>query len=113
LIVLTAAASEPRRSGGAVIGEYKEGRSRISLQAFSGRPARVVLELVPETSNGSVPPQFGGAGSRRSNEFSACRRWEQRDTGPRTPLHENEERPRARYDKKERSKCSQVEVDSC
>jgi hypothetical protein len=97
---LVAAASESRRSGGAIAGDYEEGRNRRSQQAFSGRPARMVLERVPEASNGPVPPQHGGTGSQRSNEFSACQSWEQRDTGPRTPLQVNEGRPRARYDQK-------------
>jgi hypothetical protein len=111
--IALAAASESRRSGGAIAGDYEEGRNRRSQQAFSGRPARMVLERAPVASNGPVPPQHGGTGSQRPNEFSACRSWEQRDTGPRAPLQVNEGRPRARYDKKESSKCSQVEVDSC
>jgi hypothetical protein len=113
LIALRVGALEPRRSGGAIIGDDEEGRIRTSLQAFSGRPAQTVLERAPEASNGSVPPQLGGASSERLNQSSACQSREQRNTGPRTPLHVNEERPRARYDKKERSKCSQVEYDSC
>jgi hypothetical protein len=112
-IALAAVASESRRNGGGIAGDYEEGRNRRSQQAFSGRPARMVLGRVPVASNGPVPPQLGGAGSQGSNEFSVCRSWEQRDTGPRTPLQVNEGRPRARYDKKESSKCSQVEVDSC
>jgi hypothetical protein len=112
-IALAAAASESRPSCGAIAGDYEEGRNNRSQQAFSGRPARMVLERVPVASNRPMPPQLGGAGSQRPNEFSACRSWEQRDTGPRTPLQVNEGRPRARYDKKESSKCSQVEVDSC
>lgn len=107
------AALESRRGGGTVAGDDEEGRKRRSIRDFSGRPARTVLEPVPEASNGPVPPQLGGAGSQRSNQFSVCQSWEQRDSGPRTPLHANEGRPRARYDEKENSKCSQVEYDSC
>jgi hypothetical protein len=113
IALAAAAASESRRSGGAIAGDYEEGRNSRSQQAFSGRLARIVLERVPVALNGPVPPLCGGAGSQGSNEFSACWSWEQRDTGPRTPLQVNEGRPRARYDKKESSKCSQVEVDSC
>jgi hypothetical protein len=113
LIALQVGALEPRRRGGTIVGDDEEGRIRTSLQAFSGRLARMAFERVPEASKGPVPLQLGGAGSERQNQSSACQSREQRNTGPRTPLHVNEGRPRARYDKKERSKCSQVEYDSC
>ena len=57
--------------------------------------------------------RLGEAGLQRPNKPSACQSREQRQTGPRTPLTENEERPRAKYHKKEYIKCSQVEYDSC
>jgi hypothetical protein len=81
-------------------------------QAFSGRPARIVGR-VPRVSSGLASLQFGEAGLPRPNQSSACQSREQRQTGPRTPLRENEGRPRAKYDKKEHIKCSQVEYDSC
>jgi hypothetical protein len=90
----------------------EEDRNATSRQAFSGRSARIVGR-VPEASRGPASSQFGEAGFKRPNQFSACQRREQRQTGPRTPLHENEGRPRATYDKKEHIKCSQVEYDSC
>jgi hypothetical protein len=83
-----------------------------SRQAFSGRPARITGQA-PGASNRPASPQLGGAGPQRPNQPSACQSREQRQTGPRTPLHENEGRPRATYDKKEHTKCSQVEYDSC
>jgi hypothetical protein len=106
---------DPHRRGGAgTAGDREEGENRRSRQAYSGRPARMVYGPVPGTSNGPASLQLGGAGLlQRSNEFSACQSREQRDTGPRTPLHASEGRPRARYDKKEHNKCSQVEYDSC
>jgi hypothetical protein len=55
----------------------------------------------PRTSNEPVSPQPGDVGFQRSNQSSACQSREQRHTGPRTPLHVNEGRPRARHDKKE------------
>lgn len=106
---------DPHRRGGAgTAGDREEGEKGRSRQAYSGRPVRMVFGQVPEASNGPVSPQLGGTGLlQRSNEFSACQSREQRDTGPRTPLHASEGRPRARYDKKEHNKCSQVEYDSC
>jgi hypothetical protein len=106
---------DPHRRGGVgTAGDREEGEDRRSRQTYSGRPAWIVFGLVPEASNRLVSPQLGGAGLlQRSNEFSACQSREQRDTGPRTPLHASEGRPRARYDKKEHNKCSQVEYDSC
>ncbi len=89
-----------------------EGATSRSLQAFSGRSVRM-QGRVPGASNGSASPRFGGAGLQRPNQSSVCQSREQRQTGPRTPLTENEGRPRARNDKKERIKCSQVEYDSC
>ncbi len=94
-------------------GDHEEDGNPTSRQAFSGRPARIVIGQVPETSKGSASPRLGEAGSQRPNQSSACQSREQRHTGPRTPLHVNEGRPRARYDKKEYNKCSQVEYDSC
>ncbi len=103
-----------RRGGVGAAGDCGEGENGRSRQAYSGRPARMVFGLVPVASNGLVSPLLGGAGLlQRSNEFSVCQSREQRDTGPRTPLHASEGRPRARYDKKEHNKCSQVEYDSC
>jgi hypothetical protein len=104
---------EPRRSGGATAGDDEESSIAGSQQAFSGRPASAVLGRVPTALNGPAPRQLGGVGPERLNQSSACRRWVQRHTGPRTPLREIEGRPRAKSDKKESSKCSQVEVDSC
>ncbi len=113
-IVLTAESFELRRRGGVgTAGDREEGEDRTSRQAYSGRPARIVIGLVPEASKGPVSPQLGEAGFQRSNRSSACQSREQRHTGPRTPLHVNEGRPRARYDIKESNRCSQVEVDSC
>jgi hypothetical protein len=112
-IACTVGALEPRQSDEAIIGDDEESRNYTPLQTFSGRLARTTFERVPEASNGLVPLQLGGTGSERLNQSSACQSREQRNTGPRTPLHVNEGRPRARYDKKERSKCSQVEYDSC
>ncbi len=95
-----------------ITGDREEDENQRSRQAYSGRPARIV-GLVPEASNGPVSPQAGEAGSQRSNQSSACQSRVQRDTGPRTPLHASEGRPRARYDKKESNRCIQVEYDSC
>jgi hypothetical protein len=112
--VLTAESFKPRREGGVgTAGDREEGENRTSRQAYSGRPARMVIGLVPEASNGPASRQLGEAGFQRSNRSSACQSREQRHTGPRTPLHVNEGRPRARYDKKESNRCSQVEYDSC
>ena len=94
-------------------GDREEGENRTSQQAYSGRPARTLIGLVPEASNGPASPQSGEVGSQRPNQPSVCQSREQRDTSPRTPLHASEGRPRARYDKKESSKCSQIEYDSC
>jgi hypothetical protein len=103
-----------RRSGAGTVGDREEGKNRKSRQAFSGRPAQILLGLVPEAPNRPVSPQLGGAGLfRRLNELSVCQSRVQRDTGPRTPLHASEGRPRARYDEKESNRCSQVEYDSC
>ncbi len=103
-----------RRGGVGAAGDCGEGENGRSRRAYFGRPARMVFGLVPVASDGLVSPQLGGAGLlQRSNEFSACQSREQRDTDPRTPLHASEGRPRARYDKKEHNKCSQVEYDSC
>jgi hypothetical protein len=114
LIALAAESFELRRRGGAgTAGDREEGEDRTSRQAYSGRPARMVIGLVPEASNGPVSLQSGEAGFQRSNQSSACQSREQRHTGPRTPQHLNEGRPRARYDKKESNRCSQVEYDSC
>ena len=96
-----------------IAGDREEGENRTSRQAYSGRPARIVTGLVPEASNRPASPQHGGVGFQRPNQSSVCQSREQRHTGPRTPLHVNEGRPRARYDKKEHIKCSQVEYDSC
>jgi hypothetical protein len=83
-----------------------------SSQAFSGRSARMA-GWVPGVSNGPASRQFSGEGPERPNQSSARRRWEQRHAGPRTPLRENEWRPRANYNEKEYIKCRQVEYDSC
>jgi hypothetical protein len=83
-----------------------------SSQAFSGRPARMA-GWVPRVSNGPASRQFSGEGPERPNQSSARQRWEQRHAGPRTPLRENEWRPRANYNEKEHIKCRQVEYDSC
>jgi hypothetical protein len=83
-----------------------------SRQAFSGRPVRIV-GWVPRVSGGLASLQFGEAALPRPNQSSACQSREQRQTGPRTPLRESEGRPRAKNDKKEHIKCSQVEYDSC
>ena len=100
----------PGRVSSASLGDRAKPLSR---QAFSGRPGWMVLRRVPGASNGPASLQFGEAGLQRPNESSVCQSREQRQTGPRTPLRENEGRPRAKYDKKEHIKCSQVEVDSC
>jgi hypothetical protein len=105
---------DPRRRGGVgTAGDRGEGENRRSRQAYSGRLAWMVIGWVPEASNGPASLQLGEVGSQRPNRSSACQSREQRDTGPRTPLHLNEGRPRARYDKKESNRCSQVEYDSC
>jgi hypothetical protein len=105
---------DPCRGGGVgTAGDRGEGENRRSRQAYSGRLARMVFGWVPEASSGPVSLQLGEVGSQRPNRFSVCQSREQRHTGPRTPLHLNEGRPRARYDKKEYNKCSQVEYDSC
>ena len=105
---------DPHRRGGVgAAGDRGEGENGRSRQAYSGRLARMVFGLVPEASNGPASLQLGEVGSQRPNRSSACQSREQRDTGPRTPLHASEGRPRARYDKKEHNKCSQVEYDSC
>jgi hypothetical protein len=112
-IALVAGSSDLYRKGGVgAVDDHEEGENPTSRQAFSGRSAGTVGR-VPEASNGTASPQSGVAGSQRPNQFSACQSREQRYTGPRTPLHVNEGRPRARYDKKESNRCSQVEVDSC
>jgi len=114
---LSPATISPASSGGGAkhrcVGDREEGENQRSRQAYSGRPARMEFGLAPVASNGPVSPQLGDAGSRRSNQSSACQSREQRDTGPRTPLHVNEGRPRARYDTKESNRCNQVEYDSC
>ncbi len=99
----------PGRVSSTPLGDRAKPSSR---QAFSGRPARI-LGRTPGTSNGSTSLQLGEAGFPRPNQSSACQSREQRQTGPRTPLREKEGRPRAKYDKKEHIKCSQVEYDSC
>jgi hypothetical protein len=111
--VLTAESFNPRLTGGAdTTGDREEGENRRSRQAYSGRPARIA-GWVPEASNGPAPRQFSGEDLERPNHSSACRRREQRHAGPRTPLRENEWRPRANYNEKEHIKCRQVEYDSC
>jgi hypothetical protein len=91
---------------------HEEDGNPTSRQAFSGRPARIIGRI-PGASNRPESLQLGEAGLQGPNQPSACQSREQRQTGPRTPLHENEGRPRATYDKKEHIKCSQVEYDSC
>ena len=83
-----------------------------SRQAFSGRPPRIVGRA-PGAPDGPASSLLGEAGLPRPNQPSVCQSREQRQTGPRTPLREKEGRPRAKYDKKEHIKCSQVEYDSC
>jgi hypothetical protein len=83
-----------------------------SSQAYSGSPTWMT-GWVPGVSNGPASWQLSGEGPKRPNQSSACRRWEQRYAGPRTPLRENEWRPRANYNEKEHIKCRQVEYDSC
>ena len=113
LCALATESFDSRGKGGAGVAEGQEDEHRRSRQAFSGRAARMV-GWTPGASNRPASLPLGEAGLLpRLNQFSACRRWEQRQTGPRTPLHENEGRPRAMYDKKEHIKCSQVEYDSC
>lgn len=110
---LTTESPDPSHEGGIDIADdQEEGENPTSPQAFSGRPAGVAGR-VPKASNETASPQPGVASSQRPNQSSACQSREQRQTGPRTPLRENEGRPRAKYDKKEHIKCSQVEVDSC
>ena len=105
---------DPRRRGGVgIAGDRGEGENRRLRQAYSGRPAWMLIGRVPEASNGPASLQLSEAGLQRSNRSSACQSREQRHIGPRTPLHASEGRPRARYDKKEHNKCSQVEYDSC
>ena len=101
------------RSPGKVSSTFPGDRAKpSSRQAFSGRLARIVGRT-PGTSNGPASLQPGEAGLPRPNQSSACQSREQRQTGPRTPLREKEGRPRAKNDKKEHTKCSQVEYDSC
>ncbi len=105
--------SDPfHKAGVGAADDQEEGEHPTSPQAFSGRPVGTVGR-VPEASNETASPQSGVAGSQRPNQSSACQSREQRHTGPRTPLHVNEGRPRANYNKKEHSKCIKVEYDSC
>ena len=111
-VVLNIGAIPAAGAGSAPRATARKGRTEDQTSLL-WQARRMVFGLVPEASNGPVSPQLGDAGSPRPNEFSVCQSREQRDTGPRTPLHASEGRPRARYDKKEHNKCSQVEYDSC
>ncbi len=99
----------PGRVASTFLGDRAKSSSR---QVFSGSPAWIV-GWAPGAPDGPASSLFGEAGLPRPNQSSACQSREQRQTGPRTPLHENEGRPRATYDKKEHIECSQVEYDSC